>query len=73
MKIQIENLWSSLLALVIGISFGTAFYYVFADLINLAETPAKIFLAIIIGITMFRITLFIPIKAISQDDRGETS
>lgn len=67
---QIENLFSALIALIIGVFFGIAFYYVFSDLIGISDAPLKIFIAIIVGIVIFRISIFIPIKQITQDDVG---
>lgn len=70
---QIENVWSGLIAIILGVFFGIAFYYVFSDIIGIVETPLKLFIAIIVGIVMFRMLIFIPIKAVTQDDTGRSS
>lgn len=65
---EVEHAYSAILAIILGIVFTTAFYGIFDSFLTIIENPAKMFVAIIMGVTLARITLFIPFKQLTQDE-----
>lgn len=70
---QLENIWTAIMALILGIGIGITFLPTMGTIIGINDPEVRIFLGVIVSITGFLALVNTPIDTVTQDDTGRTS